>query len=113
MTRYRTNPAGVQATLKATGAEAEGFATDLSPMAGAADSAAAACGNSGAIVPALSTFFAYENDLLEAMTTRIGACLAAAAAATMAYVNGDEEMMATYQTNASRSTISEIPERKR
>ena len=113
MTRYRTDPAGVQQTLKATGDEANGFAPDLEPMAGHAQAVAAACGNSGAIVPALADFFAYEQRNLEAMTARISACLTGAAAATMAYVNGDEEMMTTYQTNASRSTISEIPERER
>jgi hypothetical protein len=111
MTRYRIHPAGVQKTLKATSAEAVQLETDLKPMQGAATSAGTACGNSGAIVPALSDFFAYEGTQLNAIVTRITACLTGAAAATMAYVNGDEEMVQTYQTNAARAQISDIPKR--
>lgn len=112
MTKYRIHPAGVSKTLKATAAEAEQFETDLKSMPDHAEAAAAACGNSGAIVPALSGFFVHENDNLKAMATRINACLTGAAAATMAYVNGDEDMVATYQTNAARAQLSDVPKRR-
>ena len=113
MTKYRNDPAGVDRTLRATSAEAAQFETDLASLPDHVEAAAGACGNSAAIVPALSGFFTHESRNLKAMTTRIDACLTGAAAATMAYVNGDEEMMATYQANAARAQVSDIPELRR
>ena len=109
MSRYRIDPAGVSAVLKATAKEAEGFATDLRPLPGHVTFAGSACGNSGAIVPALDDFFAEQGRQVDAIELRVEACLTGAAAATKAYGDGDLEMMLTYQRNAARSVISEIP----
>lgn len=109
MSRYGINPAGVKGVLRTTAKTAEGFETDLQPLPGHVTSAAGACGNSGAIVPALNDFFTEQGLQIEAIGQRINACLTGAAAATMAYRDGDFEMMLTYQRNASRAVISELP----
>jgi hypothetical protein len=104
--KYDIDPEGVKKVLDTTAADAEKFSTILGPLAdgptppggvgptqsGIVSTAAAACGNSGVIGPAL-----------------VRACLSGAAAATSAYLHGDEEMVATYQQNASKLKISEYP----
>ncbi|WP_375425317.1 DUF6507 family protein [uncultured Friedmanniella sp.] len=109
MTKYDINPAGVKKVLTATEHDAEEFATLLKPLGGAVKAAGSGCGGSGAIIPALNGFFEVQDKRLEALGQRVNACLTGAAAATTAYVHGDEEMVATYQTNASRARISKIP----
>ena len=109
MSRYGIDPAGISAVLKTTAKTAEGFAANLQPLPGYVTSAGSACGNSGAIVPALDEFFAEQGRQIDAIELRVDACLTGAAAATKAYGEGDLEMMLTYQRNASRSVISEIP----
>ena len=109
MTRYRIDPAGIARVLDRTEQAAEGFASDLEPLPGYARSAAGGCGNSGAIVPALDEFFAEQSKQMQAIGQQVKACLTGAAAATKAYNDGDEAMMATYQRNASEAKISEIP----
>ena len=110
MSRYRIDPAGVQEVLKGAGRTAEGFETDLQPLPGHVTAAAGACGDSGAIVPALDVFFTEQAKQVTAIGQRINACLTGAAAATKAYIDGDLEMVATYQRNAGQDRISEIPE---
>jgi len=123
--KYTIDPAGVKKVLDSTAADAAEFSDILGPLAdvygpasgagpygsraGILTSAGAACGNSGAVVPALSEFFEAQGKNLTAMTTRINACLTGAASATSAYLHGDEEMVATYQQNASKLQISEYP----
>jgi len=123
--RYDIDPDGVKKVLTTTSADADEFSTIMSPLAdvsgpasgagpygsraGIVTSIATACGNSGAIVPALSEFFEVQSTNLTAMSKRISACLSGAAAATNAYLHGDEEMVATYQKNASQLKISEYP----
>lgn len=125
MAKYDIDPEGVKKVLTSTSADAEKFATIVAPLAdvsgpasghgpngytaGIATSIATGCGNSGAIVPALGEFFQVQGTNLTAMSTRINACLTGAAAATNAYLHGDEEMVATYQKNASQLKISEYP----
>ena len=109
MSRYRIDPAGVARVLGRTERAAEGFEGDLAPLPGHAGSAAGGCGNSGAIVPALDEFFTEQSRQMQAIGQQIEACLTGAAAATKAYDNGDLEMMATYQRNASQARISEVP----
>jgi hypothetical protein len=123
--KYDIDPDGVKKVLDSTQTEAGKLAEILGPLgdtygpasgagphgsrAGIVTSVATACGNSGAIVPALGEFFEVQQTNLTAMSTRIGACLTGAAAATNAYLHGDEEMVATYQQNASQLKISEYP----
>lgn len=123
MAKYDIDPQGVKKVLDTTAADAEKFSTILGPLAdgptppggvgptqsGIVSTAAAACGNSGVIGPALGEFFEVQGKNLAAMTSRISACLSGAAAATSAYLHGDEEMVATYQQNASKLKISEYP----
>ncbi|HKX14382.1 MAG TPA: DUF6507 family protein [Propionibacteriaceae bacterium] len=100
MTGYRIDPNGVEAVLNATKSEAEQFGTILSPLQGWVEFAATGTGGSGAIVPALQSFFENQSDGLEAIGTRIGAAITGAYQATKAYVDGDLEMVQTYQQNA-------------
>jgi hypothetical protein len=109
MAKYDINPDGVKTVLSTTGTEAKEFDTILKPMSGYVKSAAAGCGNSGAVIPALEAFFTVQGTRIEGIGQRVNACLTGAAAATKAYLNGDEEMVATYQTNASRAKLSEMP----
>jgi hypothetical protein len=123
--RYDIDPEGVQNVLTGTQTAAGKFAEILGPLAdvtgpasgagpygsraGIVTSIATGCGNSGAIVPALSEFFEVQGTNLTSMSNRVNACLTGAAAATSAYLHGDEEMVATYQQNASQLKISEYP----
>jgi Family of unknown function (DUF6507) len=100
MTGYRIDPNGVETVLNATKSEAEQFGTILSPLQGWAEFAATGTGGSGAIVPALQSFFEKQSDGLEAIGTRIGAAITGAYQATKAYVDGDLEMVQIYQQNA-------------
>lgn len=112
MPGYNISPGEVQSTLKATEHAASGFGNDLSPLSTDVTGAATACGNSGAIVPALIGLLDHEQTTLTGMTTHIEACLTGAAAATTAYVNGDLDMVKTYQKNAAQGKISKIPKPK-
>lgn len=109
MPQYVIDPAGVQKVLTATGSQAAEFETLLTPMSGHVESAVSGCGSSGAVVPALNAFFEAQGVRLTGIGARVTACLTGAGAATTAYVQGDYEMVATYQTNASQAKISEIP----
>lgn len=109
MSQYDISTSEVSTALKATSSAAEGFGKDLQPLSGHVTAAASACGNSGAIVPALNGLFDHEQTNLTNMATHIKACLTGAAAATTAYVDGDLEMMKTYQKNAAQGQISKIP----
>lgn len=109
MSRYRIDPAGVQGVLKRTGEAAEGFETDLEPLPGYVESAAGACGGSGAIVPALDVFFTEQGKQMKAIAQQVNACLTGAVAATTAYNDADFDMMLTYQRNAGQAKISDIP----
>lgn len=109
MTSYDIKTSEVSSALKATETAASGFSGDLKPLEGEVNTVAGACGNSGAIVPALQGLFAQEGTNLTNMSTHIKACLTGAAAATTAYVDGDLEMMRTYQQNAAKGTVSKVP----
>ena len=63
--------------------------------------AATGTGNSGAIVPALQSFFSVQSVGLKAINTRVGAGITGAYQATKAYLEGDLEMVQTYQSNAA------------
>ena len=99
MTGYRIDPNGVETVLNATKSEAEKFGTILNPLQGWVEFAATGTGGSGAIVPALQSFFENQADVLEAIGTRVGAAITGAYQATKAYVDGDMEMVQTYQHN--------------
>jgi Family of unknown function (DUF6507) len=100
MTGYRIDPNGVETVLNATKSEAEQFGTILSPLQGWVEFAATGTGGSGAIVPALQSFFENQSDGLQAIGTRMGAAITGAYQATKAYVDGDLEMVQTYQQHA-------------
>ena len=109
MAKYEINPAGVKKVLTSTGDEAGEFTTLLTPMGGYVQSAVTGCGSSGAVVPALEAFFTAQGTRLEGIGKQVNACLTGAAAATKAYLDGDEDMVATYQSNAAKAKISDIP----
>jgi hypothetical protein len=100
MTGYRIDPNGVETVLNATKSEAEEFGTILNPLQGWVEFAATGTGGSGAIVPALQSFFENQSEGLEAIGTRVGAAITGAYQATKAYVDGDLEMVQAYQHNA-------------
>jgi hypothetical protein len=101
MTGYRIDPNGVETVLNATKSEAEEFGTILKPLQGWVEFAATGTGGSGAIVPALQSFFENQSAGLEAIGTRVGAAITGGYQATKAYVDGDLEMVQTYQNNAA------------
>jgi hypothetical protein len=94
--------------LKSTQTEAGEFKTILEPLQGWVEFAATGTGNSGAIVPALQSFFQVQGDGLEAMGTRVTAAITGAVNATKAYIEGDLEMVQTYQTNAAAAANPNI-----
>ena len=101
MTGYRIDPKGVETVLNATKSEAEKFGTILKPLQGWVEFAATGTGGSGAIIPALQSFFENQSVGLKAITTRVGAAITGAYEATKAYVDGDLDMVQTYQKNAA------------
>ena len=101
MTGYRIDPNGVETVLNTTKSEAEKFGTILKPLQGWVEFAATGTGGSGAIVPALESFFENQSVGLEAIGNRVGAAITGAYQATKAYVDGDLEMVQTYQQNAA------------
>lgn len=109
MTLYDIKAGDVSTTLKATQKAADGFGKDLQPLDGYAKAAATACGDSGAVVPALEGLFKYESTTLTNMSNHIAACLTGAAAATVAYIEGDLDMVQTYQKNAAKGISSKVP----
>jgi len=100
MTGYRIDPKGVETVLNATKSDAEKFGTILKPLQGWVEFAATGTGGSGAIVPALQSFFENQSEGLEAIGTRVSAAITGAYEATKAYIDGDLEMVQTYQKNA-------------
>ena len=109
MTSYDISTGEISSALNATETAAGEFGKNLKPLEVQVNSAATACGNSGAIVPALQGLFEQEGKNLTNMSTHIKACLTGAAAATTAYVDGDLDMMRTYQQNAAKGIVSKIP----
>lgn len=101
MTGYRIDPQGVETVLNATKGDAEEFGTILEPLQGWVEFAATGTGGSGAIVPALQSFFENQSEGLKAIGTRVTAAITGAYEATKAYVDGDLEMVQTYQRNAA------------
>ena len=101
MANYDINPDGVEKVLNATKTDAEKFGTILKPMQGWVEFAATGTGNSGAIVPALQSFFQVQSAGLQAINTRAAAGITGAYEATKAYIEGDREMVQTYQKNAA------------
>ena len=101
MTGYRIDPNGVETVLNATKSDAEKFGTILKPLQGWVEFAATGTGGSGAIVPALQSFFENQSVGLKAINTRVGAAINGAYEATKAYIDGDLEMVQTYQRNAA------------
>src|SRR5687768_18463864 len=97
MTGYRIDPNGVETALNATKSEAEKFGTILNPLQGWVEFAATGTGGSGAIVPALQSFFENQYEGLEAIGTRVGAAITGDYRAPKAYVEGALELVNTYQ----------------
>jgi Family of unknown function (DUF6507) len=113
MTGYRIDPDGVETVLNATKSDAEKFGTILKPLQGWVEFAATGTGGSGAIVPALQSFFENQSIGLEAIGARVGAAITEAYQATKAYIDGDLDMVQTYQKNAAiaANPPPEVPRR--
>lgn len=108
MPAYDIDPVGVQQVLtgaEATGREFEGHNTTL---VGGLDGAAAESA-SGQVSGALGDFAGAQAPSLEFALTRTGACIAAAAQATTAYGQGDEEMAARAAAAASAAPVPDLP----
>ena len=101
MTGYRIDPKGVETVLNATKSEAEKFGTILKPLQGWVEFAATGTGGSGAIIAALQSFFENQSVGLQAINTRVDAAITGAYEATKAYIDGDLDMVQTYQKNAA------------
>ena len=101
MTGYKIDPKGVEKVLTRTKTDAEKFGTILKPLQGWVEFAATGTGGSGAILPALQSFFEVESTGLKDMSTRVEAALTGAVKATQAYIDGDDDMVRTYQKNAA------------
>lgn len=108
MSSYRINPAGVDSVLKTTQSDAEKFGTILTPLSGAVESAAGGTGNSGAICPALQSFFENQSKHLDAINRRVSASLNGALKATQAYIDGDIEMVGEYQREAVAASMPPV-----
>jgi hypothetical protein len=109
MTGYRIDPNGVETVLNATKSEAEEFGSILKPLQSWVEFAATGTGGSGAIVPALQSFFENQSVGLEAIGTRVGAAITGAYQVTKAYVDGDMDMVQTYQRNAAIAANPQPP----
>jgi Family of unknown function (DUF6507) len=109
MTGYRIDPKGVETVLNATKSDAEKFGTILKPLQGWVEFAATGTDGSGAIVPALQSFFESQSVGLKAINSRVGAAINGAYEATKAYVDGDLEMVQTYQRNAAIAANPPLP----
>lgn len=108
MPAYDVDPAGVQQVLigtEATGREFEGHNTTL---VGGLDGASAQSASPD-VTGALDDFAAAQAPSLQFALTRTGACIAAAAQATTAYGQGDEEMAARAAAAAAAAPVPDLP----
>ena len=113
MTGLPDRPRRRRDSANATKTDAEKFGTILKPLQGWVEFAATGTGGSGAIVPALQSFFEKQSIGLEAIGTRVGAAITGAYQATKAYVEGDLEMVQTYQKNAAALRRTRMAARQR
>jgi hypothetical protein len=105
---YDIDPAGVQQVLagtEATGREFEGHNTTL---VGGLDGAGAES-SSALVTGALGEFASAQAPSLQFAMTRTGACISAAAQATTAYGQGDEEMAARAAAAAAAAPVPDLP----
>ncbi len=124
MTAWSIDPAGVQSVLSKVEVSAEALGTALSGASGAQDQLAVgtgvtavanrtACVDDGGmsailapVTAAVAELLASEEPRITRIASRIQACGLGAGEATMAYINGDEEMAATTQAAAVQAASS-------
>jgi hypothetical protein len=102
---WKVDPAGVQSVLTSVDTESQTVFTALGKVDGAVEGAAKNA-QSQMIVSALSEFFGAMKPHITAMQNRIPAACDGAAAATMAIVQGDEQMALTAEHNAASAGMN-------
>lgn len=99
---WKVDPVGVQAVLTSVDTESQTVFTALGKVDGTVETAAKSA-QSQMIVSALSEFFGAMKPHIASMQNRIPAACDGAAAATMAIVQGDEQMALTAEQNAANA----------
>lgn len=102
---WKVDPAGVKAVLSTVQTESETIFDSLGKV-DAEIKGAATGAQSQLIVSALGEFFSSIEKPISTISTRVPAACDGAAAATMAIVNGDEEMAATAERNAQSTAVT-------
>lgn len=101
MTRWRITPQGVEDVLLKVGTVAQTLSGAVEGLPAKAEQALVGTGQNPIIADALMGFFEHHKPTLESIGMRIEAGVGGAAAATTAYVQGDEEMAAQAQATAA------------
>jgi hypothetical protein len=104
---YKIDPQGVQTVLTTVGDRASELATALDDVDSATQDVLAGSGNDGIVAQALSGFLTDQKAGLENVGTRISAGLNGATLATLAYVQGDEQMEASTSTAMTTAFTSD------
>ncbi|EYR63282.1 hypothetical protein N866_01680 [Actinotalea ferrariae CF5-4] len=102
MSGWRITPQGVQDVLQRVGATAAVLDAAVVGLPAKAEQAVAGTGQNPIIADALIGFFEHHATTLESIGNRINASVTGAAAATTAYVQGDEQMAAEHQAAAAQ-----------
>jgi Family of unknown function (DUF6507) len=100
MTKWDIDPVGVRAVLINTENVAKEFDGQMTTLNAGLHGATVEC-SSSIVASALAGFAESASSSITFVFTRTGACLAGAAAATNAYVQGDLQMAATAQASAT------------
>jgi hypothetical protein len=100
MAKWDIDPAGVSGVVGRTGQRAAGFDEAAGRTGSALGGAAGSCG-SEIVAAALAGFAANKAAAIDAVGQRTARILAGAVEASTAYVEGDLEMAATAQANAT------------
>jgi hypothetical protein len=108
MAAWDIDPGGVNGVLAATGGIAAEFDAQATALNTAIGGAGAEC-SSGLVAGALAELAAAQSVQVDGVYRRTEACLAGAANATNAYVEGDLQMAANAQAAASGAPVPDMP----
>lgn len=108
MTSWDIDPAGVGGVLKKTQSVAKGFQTHLTSI-GSAMKTAAPNSSSSLVAGALSTFAEELRPEIESVVNLTGSAITGCSKAVQAYAEGNLEMAAQAQQNASSIRTPDMP----